>query len=57
MLNTENENKVESEEKASLENRRLEGILNGDFDWIGKGFLAVIKNDCDIPENPEHQNK
>jgi len=59
MLNNKNETEVETEgdEKPSLEDRRLECIAKGDLNWIGKGFLDAIKNDCDIPKHPEYQNK
>ena len=31
---------------GSLNDRRLKSIEKGDFNWIGKGFLAVIKKEC-----------
>lgn len=40
---------------ASLNERRLKSIEKGDFNWIGKGFLAVIKKECGFLK--DHMNK
>lgn len=53
MLNTGNEAKVEGE--GALSDRRLKCIERGDLNWIGKGFLAVIKNDCKTSKLSEIQ--
>lgn len=55
MLNTGKKREVEGE--ASLDYRRLKCIARGDLNWIGKGFLAVIKKDCQTPDNIGIQKK
>ena len=51
MPNTANTSEREVGRDASLRDRRLKSIEHGDLNWMGKGFLVVIKKDC---ENPKH---
>lgn len=42
---------------ASLNDRRLKSIEKGDFNWIGKGFLAVIKKECGFSKDHTSKNE
>ena len=55
MLNSANTNETKDGVGATLGDRRLESIGNGDLNWIGKGFLEVIKQDCENPKHSENQ--
>ncbi len=55
MLDIANKTAIEDGGKVSLRDRRLESIKKGDFNWMGKGFLAVIKKDCENPKLSEKQ--
>lgn len=54
MLNSE-EDTVKEDEDTALNDSRLASIANGDFDWLGGGFLDVVKNDIEKSNTPEGQ--
>lgn len=57
MLDTGSKTETEDEEAGSLRASRLECIKKGDLNWIGKGFLDVIKNDCENSTQPRNGKK
>ena len=55
MLDMAKKDGVKDEEDPPLKDRRLASIENGDLNWVGKGFLKIIKNDCENPNPAEDQ--
>lgn len=55
MLEMTNKTETEEEGDPPLNDRRLASIENGDLNWVGKGFLKIIRNDCEKPNSAGNQ--